>query len=43
MTRTQRNMKSNGSKINGVSKEVIRIVEKNLKKDRALLEKLAKI
>ena len=43
MTQAQRILKSNGSKSSGVSKEVIRIVEKNLKKDRALLEKLAKI
>lgn len=43
MTQTQRNAKRNESKNSGVNKDVIRIVEKNLKKDRALLERLAKI
>ena len=43
MTQAQRNTKKNGSKSNGVSKEVMRIVEKNLRKDRELLERLAKL
>ena len=42
MTQAQRKTKKNGPKP-GVNKEVIRIIEKNIRKHREILERLAKL
>lgn len=42
MTQSQRKTKKNRPKT-GVNKEVVRIIEKNLRKHREILERLAKI